>query len=696
MDNNNNNESIAPASFERGDAIKPLNFEPLSGKKSTTSFTIRRKTILVTISLIICVTAAAFLFTAKAVFIETTPVFAEVEIKSILKLKLADRYLLLSGKHQLSLQAEGYYALQPILSVGKKQDQHFSFDMQRLPGHLQVNTGSVVNAEIFIDETPVGFTPALIRDIAPGDRILRIVAKRYFPLEQTVEIKGLDKEQLFEAELVPAWAEVTMATDPRGADIIVDDKFLGQTPFTAEILEGKHRVRLKLAGHKLWQDQINVIANEAMDLSNIKLELADAIVFLASDPPRANATIDGEFKGLTPLELALTPGKTSTIRLFKQGYQSAIREIRVKSGEEKRLIVKLSPELVDVEFNITPKDARLFINGKVQSSANQTLQLPAKTHRIEIRRQGYVDFKTKITPHTGIAQRVNVKLKSERQAQIEKIKPIYTSTAGQTLKLFYPTAFTMGASRREPGRRANETIRNIDLKRPFYMGLHEVTNAQYKKFAEDHVSGSVQGKSLNGDNQPVANLSWEKAAKYCNWLSKAESLTPFYNEKDNKISGISRSANGYRLPSEAEWAWAARVKGKNSLLKFPWGEKMPPPTKSGNYADNSTSGFLGKIIAGYNDGYLASAATGSFAANSKGLFDMGGNVAEWVNDFYDIQLGVANKAVIDPLGPDTGKFHVIRGSSWAHGTVTELRLSYRDYNAKARDDVGFRIARYLE
>ena len=75
---------------------------------------------------------------------------------------------------------------------------------------------------------------------------------------------------------------------------------------------------------------------------------------------------------------------------------------------------------------------------------------------------------------------------------------------------------------------------------------------------------------------------------------------------------------------------------------------------------------------------------------------MGGNVAEWVNDFYDIQLGMSNKAEIDPLGPGTGKFHVIRGSSWAHGTVTELRLSYRDYNAKARDDVGFRIARYLE
>ena len=164
----------------------------------------------------------------------------------------------------------------------------------------------------------------------------------------------------------------------------------------------------------------------------------------------------------------------------------------------------------------------------------------------------------------------------------------------------------------------------------------------------------------------------------------------------DKLSGFNASANGYRLPSEAEWAWAARQQPDKSMLKFPWGAKMPPPEKSGNYADNSTSGFLSKVLNTYNDGYLASAPVGSFAANSKGLFDMGGNVAEWVHDFYDIQLGSSGKPVLDPLGPKTGKFHVIRGSSWAHGTVTELRLSYRDYHAKARDDVGFRIARYLE
>ena len=126
----------------------------------------------------------------------------------------------------------------------------------------------------------------------------------------------------------------------------------------------------------------------------------------------------------------------------------------------------------------------------------------------------------------------------------------------------------------------------------------------------------------------------------------------------------------------------------------PWGQAMPPGRKSGNFADRSAAVLLGRIIDNYEDGFVVSAPVGSFAANAKGLFDLGGNVAEWTHDFYDIAVSAGQKTAVDPLGPLSGEFHVIRGSSWAHGTVTELRLSFRDYGSKARDDVGFRLARY--
>ena len=132
------------------------------------------------------------------------------------------------------------------------------------------------------------------------------------------------------------------------------------------------------------------------------------------------------------------------------------------------------------------------------------------------------------------------------------------------------------------------------------------------------------------------------------------------------------------------------------MLKFPWGENMPPPANSGNFADETASQILGRIIPRYKDGFAVTAPVASFPANAKGLFDLGGNAAEWTNDFYDIILSEKNDVETDPLGPEYGDNHVIRGSSWANGTITELRLSYRDYGAKGRDDVGFRIARYLE
>jgi len=75
---------------------------------------------------------------------------------------------------------------------------------------------------------------------------------------------------------------------------------------------------------------------------------------------------------------------------------------------------------------------------------------------------------------------------------------------------------------------------------------------------------------------------------------------------------------------------------------------------------------------------------------------MCGNAAEWVNDFYDIMVPQTEQARVDPLGPQRSDHHVIRGSSWAHGSITELRLSFRDYGSEARDDVGFRIARFID
>ena len=324
---------------------------------------------------------------------------------------------------------------------------------------------------MFIDGIAKDKTPTVVRNIPDGEHVLRVEADRYFPFEDTISIEGLDREQTIKIELVPAWANVTITTEPDAADIFVDEERLGQTPLTTEILEGKHAIRIKKPDYKVWQDEIIVTAGEAMDLGNIKLELADAVVFLVSNPPRANITVDGDYKGLTPLQLTLTPGKQSTIRLFKQGYMPASRKITAKLGDQQRLNINLKPELVTVEFNVKPADAKLYIDGKLRGTAKQTLQLSAKTHNIEIRKEGFVVHKTKITPHIGIAQQVNVALKTLRQAKLEKVKPFITTSTGESLKLFYPTKLKLklklsSKSQRWPPRNAVETFPNPPTRTP--------------------------------------------------------------------------------------------------------------------------------------------------------------------------------------------------------------------------------------
>ena len=125
------------------------------------------------------------------------------------------------------------------------------------------------------------------------------------------------------------------------------------------------------------------------------------------------------------------------------------------------------------------------------------------------------------------------------------------------------------------------------------------------------------------------------------------------------------------------------------------GKSAPPPDDAGNFADITAQSYLGEIMFNYDDGYLGTAPVATFNPNQYAIHDMAGNVSEWVHDYYGA-LGSIGGVEVDPLGPLAGQFHTIRGSSWAHGSITELRLSFRDFGEEPRDDLGFRVARYLE
>ncbi len=102
-------------------------------------------------------------------------------------------------------------------------------------------------------------------------------------------------------------------------------------------------------------------------------------------------------------------------------------------------------------------------------------------------------------------------------------------------------------------------------------------------FAPEHKSGLFGGVTLNSDNQPVVQVSWQDAVAYCNWLSQQDGLPPAYRTQGGELVAVTPMTTGYRLPSEAEWEWAAR--GGPAQHRYPWGDALPVAPNSGNYAD---------------------------------------------------------------------------------------------------------------
>ncbi len=261
-------------------------------------------------------------------------------------------------------------------------------------------------------------------------------------------------------------------------------------------------------------------------------------------------------------------------------------------------------------------------------------------------------------------------------------------------------SFMMGSG---DGYAGLEPVHKLTLN-SFWIGKYPVTFSEYEKYCKDAGVETPGDEGWGRDSRPAINVSWYDAIRYCNWLSKKEGLTPCYsvsgdtelNGYDDRLDGkeidCDFSANGYRLPTDAEWEFSARG-GAPAQQAGTFNDRWAGTdveTEIGNYAwyeNNAGDGLPGN--SSHPD--YGTHPVGTKRPNELGLYDMSGNVWNWV---WDIRANYPTGSHNNPTGPTSGTGRVVRGGGWGNGT-SGCTVSRR-FSVSATDlsgNVGFRISR---
>ena len=562
--------------------------------------------------------------------------------------------------------------------------------------------------------------------VQPSERVLTIYKTGYQPLQVILSEHDirLKSRQVWEIRLTAEQRPlgIVILSEPPDAEKILDGESLG-TGESFQVTPGQHELMLRKAGFRDKTVTIRVAAGQTLFKDLILDEMELAQVRIRSTPDKATVFIDGVDKGLTDLGLWLYPGSYQ-LRLVRSGYLDVTTQITVLEGRTNDFHSDLTKNVGTLSVTVTPADARVFIN-KEDYGDRRKIELAPGTYRVAVEKSGWHGQSEQVTVGLGETVKRTYTLKQITGSLRFTVKPLearvtlYGSDGAEVESwtgMKYLQALPVGTYRLEAGQAGYETQKialtitenhtsttNLVLEEgsdivvamvlveggsfqmgstsgdsdekpvhtvtvnSFYMDKTEVTQAEYRR-----VMGKNPSRFSDCDECPVEKVSWYEAIAYCNRRSGLEGLQPAYIISGETVTW-DRRANGYRLPTEAEWEYAAR---------------------GGNKSEGYTySGSNGLAAVGWYTGNSGGRThpVGQLQPNELGLYDMSGNVWEWGWDWY--YAGYYRSSPKDnPTGPSTGSLRVVRGGSWG-GDPRFCRVGDRGGGPPSDGDygMGFRV-----
>lgn len=581
--------------------------------------------------------------------------------------RVSDRLFVLSDTARITVKYAGHYPVSASISssVGT-----LNLEPKPLPGFLSLKDPSEISEALVDGVSVLDILSSRALTLSAGYHDLQLTNLKcgvYSTRFQVLPEKTSVVEPVF--GLVPTTVAIT--SDPPGAEVLACGEVIGTTPLQGSYALPTERLLIRKAGFKS-EDIRSAVATVKLSPSTlIPIELY----------PKGGL-LSGSLHSLKDNTLEVKDRLPVTLTYEAVGFHS--KEVRISSSDT---IVRLVLEKVIAPVNVSSNvQSNVFLDDSFVGRSPLTLSLEYGKHRISARAPGYASVERVLVVRSAEAISSHFELETLSSYRLKNSPPEYVPK-GLSSKVVRIAAsgFETGSKPGERGAAPNEVRKNVSFSREFYMGAAEVSKAEYASFASNIAASEL----------PITGISWFDAARFCNWLSAKNDLSDFYLFDDQgKYSGVDKESLGFRLPTEAEWEYVAGRHKRPVKTVFVWGNEYRITSAAGNIADDSAKAISKAHVTTYTDGYpeLSPVTSGD---NVRGFFNLSGNAAEWVSDTYVLKYPNMGE-LVDPLETIVTGSHTVKGSSFLSSDWGELRVAFRDSLVGSREDVGFRVARYVD